>query len=122
MADVVAGHVLAMLGKFDVESLIRAFMKTRDEPLHNEAGDELQITETAQRVGVEKAMRHRRGLLHKARGGRYPAPSQVFRQAPSLDKGGEQVKLYNESRAVFYTTRSNAAIESANEGERGSFL
>src|SRR5205085_4053522 len=42
VARVVAGGVLAILAELDGETMVRAAMKSRKEPLHNDLGAELQ--------------------------------------------------------------------------------
>ena len=53
VADLVAGHVLPMLGKFDAEAVIRAAMQAGDEAFDDQARTQIHIGQARDRGGLE---------------------------------------------------------------------
>jgi hypothetical protein len=54
VADLIAGHILAMLGKFDAEAMVGTAVEAGDETLDHEAGPELHIGKLRDYVRLKK--------------------------------------------------------------------
>ena len=54
--DVIAGHVLAVLGELDAEALERASVQSRDKPLDDRSRHQIHPSDLRQRLGLDIAI------------------------------------------------------------------